>query len=199
MGMKLKKLFPLCVFILLILATTSALAENAPETPASSAESPKKFELGVSGSYGLGLVDRHSRKPGLGLFLGYKLSPWSTLGLKFDSRGNGSGGFHDDYSELTLSYKYWLALGKTWRPYVQFGAGYARVSNTVIGARPGWEREELGHATRGELAMQAGGGYRYAITKDAGLDFGVHLHSLGSPWSLNEKFIVSKIGLDVAF
>lgn len=197
--MKTKILLP--VLVLLILATSSAFAEDPPAmaVSASAAESPKEFELGVSGSYGLGLTDRHSRKPGLGLFLGYKLSPWSALGLKFDSRGNGSGGFHDDYTELTLSYKYWLALGKTWRPYVQFGAGYARVSNTVIGARPGWEREELGNAARGELALQAGGGYRYALTKDAGLDFGMQLHSLGAPWSLREKFIVSKIGLDVAF
>jgi opacity protein-like surface antigen len=197
--MKSTKLLPIGILILLILATTSALAEDTPETPASTEESPKKFELNVAGSYSVSPNERGSRKPGLGLFLGYKLSPWSTLGLKFDSRAHGSGGFHDDYTELTLSYKYWLALGKKWSPYVQAGAGYARVSNTTIGARPGGAREEVGFPLRGELALQAGGGYRYALTKDAGLDFGMHLHSLGAPWSLREKFIVSKIGLDVAF
>lgn len=182
----------------LFLAATSALAEEEKPQPSTTDGETRHFELGVHGSYSVAPNERSSRKPGLGLFLGYRLSPWSVLSLKYDTRAHGAGSFHEEYEELTVSYKHWLSQGKRWSPYLQVGAGYARLHSSIIGNVAGVTTETT-YTSRGDFTLQLGGGYVYALTKDVGLDFGLHLHSLGSPGTFHNKFLVGKVGLDVAF
>lgn len=182
--------------LLLFPAATPALAAEAPAAQSSSEET-RRFELDVAASYSVSPRDHSSRKPGLGLFLGHKLSLWSTLGLKYDFRSQGAGGAHLDYEEFTLSYKRWLALGR-WSPYLQVGAGYARLRFAQAhNTGNGTEMRNL--VDRGDFAFQLGGGYRYSLTKDVGLDLGLHYHGAGAPWNWYDKYLVSKIGLDVMF
>lgn len=183
-----------CSFFLALPARSADTPHEATKVE----EHEKKFELGVHGSYSVSPHERSSRKPGLGLFLGYQLSPWSVLGLKYDTRAHGSGGFHEEYEELTLSYKHWLSKGKRWSPYLQVGAGYARLHSSTIGNVFGATTETT-YSNRGDFTLQLGGGYVYSLTKDVGLDLGLHWHSLGAPWNWYNKFLVSKVGLDVSF
>lgn len=184
------------LLLLLLSPAATAIADDLPAAQ-SNAEEARRFELNVAGSYSVGILDHSSRKPGLGLFLGYKLSPWSTLGLKFDSRGQGGRGAHLDFEEYTLSYRRWLALGR-WSPYLQAGAGYGRVRYAQAHST-GYGTEMRNVGERGDFAFQLGGGYRYSLTRDVGLDLGLHYHGIGSPWNFHDKYLVSKIGLDVSF
>jgi len=165
-------------------------------------EKPKNFEFGLSSSYGLGFSDQSSGRPGLGIFFGYKLNQKSTLGLKLDSRRHGSRAYRADYTEIALTYKYWLGSGRKWNPYLLAGAGYVRRTLTEFSAEPGWAETRRTLPSSGDLTLQIGGGYRYALFKDVGLDFGLNLHSLNSvssPFSLDEKFLVGRVGVDLAF
>jgi opacity protein-like surface antigen len=160
-------------------------------------EKPKKFELGLSASYGAGLGQASSSRPGYGIFFGYKLNPRSTLGLKLDFRRHASGGNIDDYTEIAISYKYWLALGRKWSPYLQAGAGYVSTRSSKAASMPGFLATEQTYASHNDVSLQLGGGYRYSLLKDVGLDLGLHLHSVGA--NLNGTFLVGRVGVDVAF
>ncbi len=160
-------------------------------------ENSKKFELGLSTSYAAGMSVASSSNPGVGIFFGYKLSPRSTLGLKFDSRSHGSRGGRERYTEIALSYKYWLAFGRKWSPYLQVSAGYVRTSTTELVTVPGWLQTERTYENRGDINLQLGGGYRYSLLRDVGLDLGLHLDNVGA--KLNGTFLVGNVGVDVAF
>ena len=49
----------------------------------------------------------------------------------------------------------------------------------------------------GAFASHLGGGYRFSLTNDVGLDLGPHYHSVGEPWNWYDKYRVGKAGLDV--
>jgi len=157
----------------------------------------EQFELGLSTAYAAGMSVASSWRPGVGIFFGYKLSPRSTLGLKYDSRLHGADGERIRYTEIAISYKYWLAFGRKWSPYLQVSAGYVRTSPSELVTVPGWLQTERTYESRGDFNLQLGGGYRYSLLKDVGLDLGLHLDNVGA--KLNGTFLVGTFGVDVAF
>ena len=193
------------LFFSLVLLLATFLSAYAEEPAQGEAEN--KFSLGAGTSYGRAAYygthfDRGST-PGVNASLGYALSRRSSLVLGLDRQHfndqYGSDHYSTTYTSLLLGYKYWLNDSETWRPFVQASAGYSWI-HTV--ASFGGDASVFNYNdTRGKFAMQVGGGVRYSLFKQIGLDASAMLNKFGNPvgWTRNEKILTGSFGADVTF
>jgi hypothetical protein len=181
------------LFFSLVLLLATFLSAYADEP-----DGDKKLSLTVGGQYafflnGSSLSAVHG--PGVFASIGYDLSQRSSLVLSWAHQKISLYGADGTEDLASLSYKYWLTNSQKWRPWVQAGAGYEHET---------YEENWLGYRYRyssSDTQMNFGGGVRYELTKDIGIDASALLYKEGAPWkwSGRTKLITTSLGADIKF
>jgi hypothetical protein len=171
-----------------------SLALFLPRNASADDTGASKYSFSTAATYGFlvnGSRVRSSRGGGISLSFDYALDTRSSVFVNYNAFATHGG------SLGSVGYKYWLTELQKLRPWVQVAAGYLWNKSTDIFPEPNHEGVE--HAN--DVQFSFGGGVRYAIGKDIGLDASAVVFKAGAPWrwSSSSKLVSTSLGADIIF
>lgn len=165
-------------------STTSAFAEDGTS----------RYSFSTAGTYSF-LVNesrlRSSRGTGVSLSFDYAMAPHSSLFVGYNAFAVEGDSFG------SLGYKYWFDGFGKFRLWMQAAAGYLWNKSTAVFPEPAHE----GRERENDVQFSFGGGVRYAVAKDIGLDASAAVFKAGAPWKWtnSSKLITTSLGADIIF
>lgn len=161
---------------------------------ASPEEKPKNYEVGVFTTYGkmgsnAGYFYDETKSPGIAIAVGKKISPASTIGLRFEWQKFSNNKYTDRYKwtqtvmQLSASYKHSFLVERIFSPYVSVGAGigsnnFGEFSERIDNRRFITTEFSDSNSMYLDFLLHAGFGMRYKLTDSLGLDLGLKASGL---------------------